>query len=294
MSRPRRLNILVVPSDGSSPRRFHLPRWILRAVSGAGVVLLVTTALAVADYVRLRRFSAESAALYASLAEQQALLESTQRRIGEIRREVDTWRELQARIWEPFGPEAGRVRPTTGVGGPRTVSPEEGPGPRPSAIETERLAQAIAEQGKSLRALERLMVRAGKVLALTPSRWPVRGAVNSEFGQRNSPWTGTAEMHRGIDIGAALGTAVHAPASGRVVLAESQGELGLTVILEHSPDLRSVYGHLSKTLVASGQQVERNQVLGLTGNSGLSSGPHLHYEILDRRKSVDPRAYLWD
>ena len=295
MSRAKRLNILIVPSDGSRPLRLKLARWVVYTLLIAAAIGVSTIAAAVGDYVRVRALVAEPAKLQRQVAEQKALIESFRNRIGEIRVEVATWRDLHAKIWEPFGPDVGPVRQTKGIGGASVAKTGERIGSRLSAIEeVDRLAETVDEEGQNLRALERLMARAGKALALMPSRWPVRGAVNSDFGSRLSPWTREAEFHSGLDISADRGTPVHAPAPGTVLFAGAQNEFGLTVILEHGHDIRSLYGHLSKLQVTQGQRVERGQVVALTGNTGKSSGPHLHYEILVKGQSVNPRAYLWD
>ena len=208
--------------------------------------------------------------------------------------EIAGWHELHARIWEPFGPDAAPRRPQTGIGGAHAVAPEE-PAERAAASdELSRLGEAVLEEGESLRALERMISRAGKALTSLPSRWPVRGPVNSEFGVRASPWTRGGELHSGIDIGVERGTRVVAPAAGTVAFAGTHAEYGLTVILDHGENLRTVYGHLSRLDVSQGRTVARGTELGLTGNSGRSSGPHLHYEILVDGRPVNPRAYFWD
>jgi murein DD-endopeptidase MepM/ murein hydrolase activator NlpD len=293
VSRARRLNIFIVSSDGSRPVRVHLPGWAVSAAVVGVTLGFTTVSVLVGDYIRVRKLAASPAALQRELVEQHGIVTALRKRIGEIRLEVGTWRELDAKIWEPFGPDVGRVRRTPGIGGATAL-----PGPaghKPSALEElEGLAETVGEAGQNLRALERLMEHAGKALALMPSRWPVRGAVNSEFGARPSPWTGTEEFHSGLDIAADRGSDVHAPAPGTVVFAGEQGEFGLCLILEHGHDIRTIYGHLSKLLVALGQQVVRGQLIALTGNTGKSSGPHLHYEIVVKGHSVNPRLYMWN
>jgi murein DD-endopeptidase MepM/ murein hydrolase activator NlpD len=295
VTRRPRLSVFIVPSDGARPVRFHLPRAVVPAVVIAAALTLTTLTALVCDYVRVRRLAASPALLERQLAEQQGLAASLQTRIGEIRLEIGSWRDLHAKIWEPFGPDAGRVQKTRGIGGPGAAAPFEHGGVRPSPLEElERLAETVDEADQNLRALERLMEHAGKALALMPSRWPVRGAVNSEFGRRPSPWEEGTEFHPGLDIAADTGTPVHAPAPSRVVFAGRQPDFGLSVILEHGHDIRSIYGHLSKVLVSAGQTVGRGQLIALTGNSGKSTGPHLHYEILVKGQPVNPRAYLWE
>jgi murein DD-endopeptidase MepM/ murein hydrolase activator NlpD len=118
--------------------------------------------------------------------------------------------------------------------------------------------------------------------------------VNSDFGKRASPWGQTPEFHSGIDIGAPIGTPVRAPAPGTVIYAGTHPEYGITIILDHGNDTKSLYGHLSRLHVTANQRVQRGEVIGLTGNTGRSSGPHLHYEILVKGQSVNPTSYIWE
>ena len=132
-------------------------------------------------------------------------------------------------------------------------------------------------------------------MAMLPLQWPARGRVNSEFGMREDPWGGGAmEHHGGIDIGVSLGSPVKAPAAGTVVIAGPRVEYGNSITLDHGNDVRSIYGHLSKILVKRGDQVDRGQVIGLVGSTGRSTGPHLHYEVQVKGRSVNPRTFLWD
>jgi murein DD-endopeptidase MepM/ murein hydrolase activator NlpD len=170
-------------------------------------------------------------------------------------------------------------------------------GPAGSLLdEVERLAGVVGEQGEHLRMLERFIAKASRVLASLPSRWPVRGPVNSDFGRRVSPWLGDEgrEFHSGLDIGARRGSEVRAPAPGTVVFAGGHAEYGISLVIDHGNDIKTLYGHLSKTLVQQGDAVQRGQMVALTGNTGRSSGPHLHYEIQVTGKPVNPRSYLWD
>jgi murein DD-endopeptidase MepM/ murein hydrolase activator NlpD len=152
----------------------------------------------------------------------------------------------------------------------------------------------VLEEGPRVRALERTVSSAGRMIAAMPSRWPVRGAVNSEFGRRKSPWGEAIEHHSGLDIAAQMGTAVKAPATGTVVFAGAGGEYGNCVILDHGNEVKSLYGHLSKINVRQGQRVDRGTIIAFTGNTGRSSGPHLHYEVHVKGQAVNPRAFLWN
>ena len=290
----KQFGLLVVRSDGARVFRLRLPRPFLR-VAAVGVTILVAAfGGLVGDWWVSRARLREAADLFRELEAQRATIDGFNRQVAELQREVSGWHELHARIWEPFGPDAEPKVRGTGIGGARATPPREPPGAPARSEEMHRLAAAVVEEGESLRALERLISRAGKALSSLPSRWPVRGAVNSEFGTRPSPWTRGGEFHSGIDIGAERGTMVHAPAAGTVVFAGTHSEYGLTVMVDHGQDLRTIYGHLSKITVASGRTLARGGEIGLTGNTGRSSGPHLHYEILVKGRSVNPRAYFWD
>jgi murein DD-endopeptidase MepM/ murein hydrolase activator NlpD len=129
-------------------------------------------------------------------------------------------------------------------------------------------------------------------LATLRSRWPVRGPINSDFGARRSWWR--HRVHTGIDIGAARGTSVRAPAPGTVAFAGWWSGYGRTIIIDHGNRVHTLYGHLSKLGVRRGQLIAQGTTIGSTGSTGHASGPHLHYEILVRGRPVNPRRYLTD
>jgi murein DD-endopeptidase MepM/ murein hydrolase activator NlpD len=293
LSRRRHFSLLVVRGDGARVLRFNFPKGLVVTSLVVVVATSATVGVLAADWLELRRITRDSRSYVDQITQQRAALASVDQKVRELRREVSGWREIHGRLWDVFGPEAGAGARDKGIGGP-AAPVERTPGHLSPSDELNRLAETLAEEGQSLKALDRLMARAAKALAALPSRWPVRGAVNSEFGNRLSPWTKSTEFHGGIDIRAERGTPVRAPAGGTVSFAGTHAEYGLTVILDHGQDIRSVYGHLSKVKVAAGQRVERGAEMGLTGNTGRSSGPHLHYEILVRGQAVNPRAYLWD
>lgn len=115
--------------------------------------------------------------------------------------------------------------------------------------------------------------------------------VTSGFGMRFHPLLGFTRMHKGIDLGAAWGTPVHAPADGVVLYAGRSGGYGNFMKVSHGGNIVTCYGHLSRFGARAGQHVSRGQVIGYTGNSGLSTGPHLHWEVLRGGIAVNPRAF---
>lgn len=129
-------------------------------------------------------------------------------------------------------------------------------------------------------------------IADAPSLWPVEGRVTSGFGEREDPFNGEGAFHAGVDISAPSGTVVRATADGLVDSAESVNGYGREVILDHGHGVRTVYGHLSGMLVMTGQHVLCGQIIGYVGQTGRSTGPHLHYEVRINNVPVNPHKYL--
>ncbi len=122
--------------------------------------------------------------------------------------------------------------------------------------------------------------------------WPLRGRLTSPFGWRTHPILGERHMHIGIDLAVPEGTPVHASAPGQVTTASWSGAYGILVVLEHEHGYSTYYAHLSRAEVYVGQYVERGQVIGLSGNTGMSTGPHLHFEIRQHDVPLDPLSLL--
>ena len=285
-------SLLIMRGDGERILRFNFARSVALGAAVSLAVSLSFVGLLIGDWLKLKELTRDAVTFENTIAQQRATIEATNHKLAQLRQEVGSWRELHTRIQEAFGPDVNRGVRDKGIGG-ATAGSERFAALAP-ADELNRLAETIQEEGDSLRALDRLMARASKALATLPSRWPVRGAVNSEFGRRPSPWSQAVEFHSGIDIKARIGTPVHAPAAGTVVVAGPAQDFGNAVILDHGQNIRTLYGHLSKVSVRVGQKVDRGTLLALSGNTGRSSGPHLHYEIYVKGQSVNPRAYLWD
>jgi murein DD-endopeptidase MepM/ murein hydrolase activator NlpD len=115
---------------------------------------------------------------------------------------------------------------------------------------------------------------------------------SSGFGFRRNPFGGGFEFHNGLDFTAAYGTPIYATAPGVIVKAESSGGYGNHVVIDHGYGYQTLYAHLSKIEVESGMQIERDRIVGYLGNTGRSSGPHLHYTVYHNGEAVDPKYYL--
>ena len=126
----------------------------------------------------------------------------------------------------------------------------------------------------------------------TPSIWPIYGYVRSGYGWRTHPLKRSKQFHKGIDIPAWIGAPVQATADGYVEFSGWGGGYGWIVVLSHKFGYKTIYAHLSEIEVNRGRKVFKGQIIGKIGTSGLSTGPHVHYEIRHRRKALEPSTYL--
>ncbi|WBF66483.1 M23 family metallopeptidase [Desulfovibrio subterraneus] len=131
-----------------------------------------------------------------------------------------------------------------------------------------------------------------ELLASTPSIWPTEGWVSSPFGMRRSPFTGRREFHKGIDITNRKGTPIYSSAKGVVSFAGVDGGYGNVVVVSHGDGIDTRFAHMQRFVVKAGQSVTRGELIGYMGNTGRSTGPHLHYEVRVSGVCVNPMRYI--
>lgn len=130
-------------------------------------------------------------------------------------------------------------------------------------------------------------------LNVTPLGTPSRGKITSGFGYRDNPFGNyNTENHSGIDFKGNYGDPVKATANGKVEFAGTKGGYGNCIIISHNEQLKTLFGHLSKINVAIGQQVKIGDIIGEIGSTGRSTGPHLHYEVIQNDEKINPIPYL--
>lgn len=153
--------------------------------------------------------------------------------------------------------------------------------------ESDRLAAQI----RAYQAAQR-----GTTGAVSPYRgslaWPVRGRVSSGFGYRMHPILRERRLHTGLDIAASTGTTIRAAAPGVVISSGYRNGYGNTVVIDHGGSLSTLYGHCSRLYVRAGQRVRQGETIAAVGSTGLSTGPHLHFEVRVNGRPVDPRSRL--
>ena len=254
--------------DGSTEsREVHLPLWLVRAGAVVALVLFVATVAVVATYGPILAVAAREPLL----ARQVTRLTRETRRVTELARALDEAEARYAQLRGMLGAQIG-VAPSGGGG-----AGVGGDGER-LYVAPPLLARAPADQGDSA-VLAELGPSAPHVWPLTVSSYRTRGMIGA-----NSP----QEQHPGIDLAVPVGSDVRASGGGLVRAAGQDSAYGLYVLIQHPGGYQTMYGHLSRILVARNETVRTGQVIALSGNTGHSTAPHLHFEIRRAGRSIDP------
>lgn len=158
----------------------------------------------------------------------------------------------------------------------------------------EQLTVASVNQEGGLEFLLKYLEDQRGILASTPAISPVDGWITSRFGYRTSPFTGRREFHKGLDIAARKKSPIVATADGTVAFVGLKGMLGKVIVLDHGHGLSTQYGHIDKALKKPGEKITRGEKIALVGNSGRTTGSHVHYEVLLNGLPVNPEKYIID
>jgi murein DD-endopeptidase MepM/ murein hydrolase activator NlpD len=271
----RSWTVVVVPHGSDASRTIDVSERTLRRLAwGAGAgLLLCALALAAAA----SRFSASPVfAAFMTPADRQ--LADLRTRMAELR---DTLVVIDKRD--------AQIRLLAGL-------PRQDSGAAPAAqlpLDVDRMIARAHTLSASFATVSTTLSRNSERMSATPSIMPTTGWLSSEFSRaRFHPILHLARPHEGIDLAAPYGAPVVAPAAGRVMRISHQTGYGLVLEIEHGNGIETKYAHLSKVVVQEGEQVIRGQPIAAVGNSGLSTGPHLHYEVHVNGKVVDPLTYV--
>ena len=298
---PRFLTILFLTDATTSPRQVRLSQRALGGVLVGGVLtLLVLGYIGIhfltveVDYLELIRLR-HAVQAQQEMAQQLETLSQEMTRLRTFDTQIRRLAGMQA------GPAAGA--PTLAVGGGTlelAKALKEGEQAEQVLLlarlyqDLERLEREIALRAESLQAVTEYLMKQKDRLTATPALWPTEGHVTSPFGPRTSPFTGQPQQHTGVDIAAPPGTPIRAPADGIVTFAGTLPGYGHALVLTHGFGFKTFYGHNQRNQVIKGQTVKRGQIIALVGNTGYSTGAHLHYEVLLNDQPHNPLKYIVD
>jgi len=300
-------SLVFFPGATASPKRFRISRRWFRIYGYSALVILlgvVSTFIYFsqkyyylandeAELTELRRESKIRKVQAEKIATQMKNLESEMARLGRF--------EKKLRVITALEDSPQNSEKNWGVGGSYGLSSYSFT--TSLAHESKALANKLSNnlghlttQAKikaiSLQELDHFFKNQKSFLQSTPSVWPTRGWVTSGFGYRKSPFTGLREKHEGWDIGARFGSAVRATADGMITVAGRERGYGKLIEIDHGYGVVTRYGHNSKNLIKVGSKVKRGQIVALVGNTGRSTGPHLHYEVLVNGVPANPKNYI--
>ncbi len=302
MKLKRSYTFIYMPDDDAPSRAFKVSRWVVLGALGfvcLCVALIVMTGLGLRSGAYWWPGGGPLVRENASLERQLTRLET---RVGDLREQVAMVRRLQDKVAAALDlPPMDDETFAAGVGG-------RGPGSLSGFAQGAAVEQAGAAGGDLDQMLRQVRIQRLGYLAMLDSlgtRQTLRdhipsvaptdiGWISSRFGFRKDPFTGRQTFHKGLDFVVPVGTPVHATADGVVAAVQQQRGYGRVVKIDHGHGLMTVYAHLDKALVHKGDRLKRWDVIALSGNTGRSSAPHVHYEVRQDGRPVNPAAYVLD
>ena len=298
--------IMILPNPASKTYRFSVSKKALKIAAGSTAFLTVLMVVFLVQYALMMNRMWELNSLRQETKTQKVQIQTFAQTIEEIKQQMTRLREFDAklRVITDIGLPKERTQ-LIGMGGTQEPALEDylnSPVPAESGLQKELLhgmkrdlsylQNAATQQEVSFQELVSAVKNKQSMWASTPSVWPVRGWLTSGFGNRVSPFTGGVMLHNGIDIATRMETPIMAPAAGIVSYAGYDNGLGKLLKINHGYGIQTVYGHLSRFSTQPGYRVKRGEVVAYVGNTGLSTGPHLHYEVLVNNIPVNPMKYI--
>lgn len=290
--------IVVFRDHHGSCRKLRFRGWLFAGILLAVGLLVATDVYLIKYYYNYKRMQGEVAVFDKQAKEQNVQLLSLTDKVKSLETDLTRLRGFDAKLRQMVGLDQEPRDVAPGSGDDKDFDKKYLPLYRQEML-TRRLHQFLTElrEGASTERVRQqellgVLTAKGTLLSSMPMSWPVEGWIASPFGERTSPFTGRKEFHKGLDIAAPIGTMVLAPGDGVVSFAGETDGGGFDVTIDHQGGLVTSYGHLRDTAVVKGQAVTRGQLLGHVGDSGQSTGPHLHYETRLGGVPVNPMRYI--
>jgi len=292
--------LMIIPNRKSGVKKISVPKKVIRNILIGCVALILVTLFVIYDYASIKRDRAELARLRQQTQKQSQEFRELAMKIDAFSDQMERLRQLDKKVRILASYQTGKDKNLlVGIGG----SDDETKVRDLLNAEHEKLIEGMrssiaklnedaAERERSFQELLAFLHEQKSILASTPSLWPIRGWVTSEFGWRESPFRKGTEFHNGIDIAARFGAPILAPADGLVIQSSSGSQEGNMIKIEHGHGFSTCYAHLSKIAVKVGSRVKKGTVIGYVGDTGRSTGSHLHYMVLVNDIAVNPKKYL--
>lgn len=295
----RKYHIVVFKDNEGISRKLKMRGWMGFAIFALLVVLAASNVFFWNYFAQYQTISTDFDSSQKTVQEQRTQLLSLANKIKTLEKDLQRIRDFDSKLRVMINLE-GDKRSAASMGGPESPDFTDSYLPMHRQELLARKMHNFLHQLNTEAKLEEVRqqelmraIRSSQDLwASTPSIWPTEGWVSSDFGYRESPFTGKREFHKGLDITGPLGTPIYAPAKGRVDFAGRDGAYGLAMSLDHGSGLVTRYAHMHSIVLRPGQSVARGELIGYVGNSGRSTGPHLHYEVRMNGVPVNPMRYV--
>lgn len=297
----KKITIMFLPDGGRTVRQFKIPKVLVHFFLLFSLSALTFLTWAFIEYCNIKSDFPERTKLIQENEQKAAQLAALTDKISEINAKMVELKEFDNKLKVMVDLEPGHDDTQfLGIGGPDSqlidsdniIEDAHKKLTRLMHQSLDNLEDEIAVQTQEKAQLYEFLEGQKSMLACTPSIWPAKGWTTSGFGYRISPFTNQKEFHEGLDISARIGTEIIAPADGVVYETGKTYGFGNLLIISHGYGIKTIYGHLSKTLVKKGQSIKRGDKIALIGNSGRTTGPHLHYEIQLNGMPVNPKNYI--
>jgi len=292
--------LMIIPSRKSGVKKISVSKVVIRNILIASLVAILVTLYIVYDYASIKRDRAELVRLRAQTKEQSQQFRYLAIKIDKFANRMEELRQLDKKIRILSADQTSRDKKMLlGIGG----SDKETRVKELLDQDQQKLITGIREgiaklnedakdREKSFNELLIFLHEQKSILAATPSLWPVKGWVTSEFGVRESPFRSGVEFHKGLDISTRFGKEVVAPADGLVIVNAYDQQEGNYIKIDHGRGLATGFAHLSRMAVKQGMRVKKGDIIGYVGDTGRSTGSHLHYSVFVNNVPVNPRKYL--
>ncbi len=297
----KKVTIVVLPDDIKNVRQYKIPKIFLHLLVLIFIVSVSFLSLSLYDYYNIKKQIPEKAQLIKENRQKDAQIAALASKIDNINSKMVELKQFDNKLKVMVNLEPGEDNiQFLGIGGSDPTLLDQRYSIEKAHEKLVRLMHQsldnldteISVQTQEKADLLEFLDSQKSMFACTPSVWPAKGWVSSRFGYRISPFTNEREFHSGLDISARNGSTIVAPADGVVESVTKDYGYGNLMIINHGYGFKTRYAHLSKSLVKSGQAVKRGESIALVGNTGRSTGPHLHYEVHLQGVPVNPLNYI--
>ncbi len=296
------VTFMFLPGPNAPVRTLTISKSVLKSVLVVLLFVFVLSLYLVYEYNDVKDKAWELRAMREEMMQQKAQVQNFALNILDYKRQMFLLRDLDTKLRRAvsLGPR-DKAQQVLGIGGPDELGLQNlttlGEKKQAEALremnqELTQLRGAASRQEASLQVLIEYFEDKRSLHAATPALWPVRGWVTSHFGNRMSPFSGIQKFHEGIDIAAQTGTPIVAPADGVVIKAGFGTGYGNMVEISHGYGFKTLFAHNSRLNVKTGQRIRRGDIISYVGDSGSSTGPHLHYEVRLNGLPVNPTKYM--